>query len=129
MSSTSQFALVTGQDSPAPEPQPSVREPRHREFSRENEQPLHCPSQLSSGAPAWGPPSLAQKAGGDILWGANAIAVYLSELSDKPVIRRKVYYMAEKKHAPIGRCGDELIASKRTLKAHFDTITGASAEK
>ena len=63
------------------------------------------------------------EAAGDIMWGAAAIADFLSKLSEQPVRRRKVYYLAEKKHAPIGRCGDELIASKQALRAHFEKIT------
>jgi hypothetical protein len=68
-----------------------------------------------------------EKATGDLIWGADPIAAFVTEISDTPINRRRIYYWAEKQYVPIGRIGDQLVASKRKLKAHFDEITGAGA--
>ena len=51
--------------------------------------------------------------GGDVLYGAAAIADFLG------IPRRKAFYLLEQHRIPHGKLGREYIASRATLRAHF----------
>jgi hypothetical protein len=54
--------------------------------------------------------------GNDLLWGAPAIAAFLS------ITPRRVYDWHEGKKAPIGKLGKLLFARKSTLREHFESL-------
>jgi hypothetical protein len=55
----------------------------------------------------------------DLLRGAKAIGSFIGE-SEK-----RVFYLAERGHLPVGRIGATLVASKKALRAHFEQLTQA----
>ena len=57
----------------------------------------------------------------DVLRGVNAIAVFLGE---KP---RRINYLIKKRRIPVGRDGGQWIASKRTLRQHYERLTSGEA--
>jgi hypothetical protein len=58
---------------------------------------------------------------GDKLRGVAAIAAFLGES------RRRAQYLCEKRLIPVGKEGAIYVASKRTLRAHYEYITSGEA--
>jgi hypothetical protein len=57
----------------------------------------------------------------DLLFGADAIALFLSELTGQPVTADQIYYGASnrsKVRLPVGRYGKLLAGSKKRLTRH-----------
>ena len=61
---------------------------------------------------------------GDLLVGADPIEVFLKTLG---VPNPDAYYLRRSGKWPIGKCGANLIASKRRLARHADKLTRGSA--
>jgi hypothetical protein len=59
----------------------------------------------------------------DRIDGAASIAIFLFGVNDWPS-RKKVYRMANLGTLPIARLGSRLIASKRSLTAAYERLTG-----
>jgi hypothetical protein len=59
---------------------------------------------------------------GDLLFGAPAIAEYLTGLG-RPTDTTGVYYLRRAGDWPIGADGSRLIASKKRLTRHLEKIT------
>jgi hypothetical protein len=59
----------------------------------------------------------------DILRGARAIGDYIG------LPEKKVFYLAEQGHLPIGRIGATLIASKRVLREHYAGLTQGTVDQ
>jgi hypothetical protein len=60
--------------------------------------------------------------GADLIRGAKAIAAFLG------VNEKRVYYLSDHKHWPIGRIGSTLVASRAALKEHYERLTRGTAE-
>jgi hypothetical protein len=61
----------------------------------------------------------------DLLRGAKAIGEFIAEPDTR------VYYLAECGYLPIGKIGTALIASKKTLREHYDRLcaTGGTTRR
>jgi hypothetical protein len=57
----------------------------------------------------------------DLLRGVKAI----SEFIDEP--ERRTSYLLERRYIPAGKLGTQWIASRRTLRAHYERITRGAA--
>jgi hypothetical protein len=57
----------------------------------------------------------------DLLRGVKEIAAFIGEPP------RRTFYLLEKKLIPAGKVGANYIASKRTLRTHYERLTGAAA--
>jgi hypothetical protein len=60
-----------------------------------------------------------EKATGDLIWGADPIAAFVTEISDTPINRRRIYYCVEKQYVPIGRIGDQLCRLEAEAQSSF----------
>jgi hypothetical protein len=64
----------------------------------------------------------------DLLYGADAIAGYVSSLLSQPIDRKKLYRWAADGRLSVGRLGKNMIASKAKLHAELnDCATGPAS--
>jgi hypothetical protein len=59
---------------------------------------------------------------GDIAEGARAIAEVVFD-DDSPQSVKRIFYLAERRLIPVGKLGGKLIASKKKLRQHIDSLT------
>jgi hypothetical protein len=64
--------------------------------------------------------------GGDVMRGCDAIAQFVNEeLSEKPVTPKQVRGWISKGLIPAGRLGNQIVASKRRIRARFAQLVGS----
>ena len=60
----------------------------------------------------------------DAIFGAEALAEFLTEETGRQVKPHQVYYWSERKILPIGRFGNSLIGSRKTIRQKFSQLAG-----
>jgi hypothetical protein len=66
----------------------------------------------------------------DVLWGAAAIAGFMSEFCDGPITRNMVYKLVTSRDLPATRLGSRVIASKKKIREHLEgLLDGAIAPR
>jgi hypothetical protein len=63
---------------------------------------------------------------GDLLWGAKAMADYISELSTESIPVSRIFHWIEAGHIPAGRMGGKLVGSKLAIRKRLAQATGAA---
>ena len=56
---------------------------------------------------------------GDLMLGAAAIAMFLSQLFDKPIHNQDVYHWCARGSLPHVKHGTQIVASKSRIRAYF----------
>jgi hypothetical protein len=70
-------------------------------------------------------PSTDCELGNDLMWGADEIAAFVSQLLGRKIPPKWIYRWRDKRLLPIGNQGARYVASKRRITAHFAAIANA----